>query len=345
MPFVHTRRVRHRRGSASPLRRSALARAAALALGALCSMQAPMGYAQDAYPARPITMIVPFPPGGVADTVGRPVAEALSRLLGQAVVVENKAGAGGGVGMAQVAKARPDGYTLLMALSSVTIIPEADKILERSPMYRLDQLVPIARFTADPTVLVVRAESPWKTAGEFMAYARSRPGALTFGSSGNYGTMHVPIEMLKQASGTFMVHVPYTGAGPAVVGLLGGQVDALATGPSTIVQQVKAGRLRALAHWGEGRLAALPDVPSLKELGYPVGFSQWAGLFAPAGTPEPVIARLRDAARKAAEDERVVRTILTAGTPMQYQDAPEFARFVAADALAMAAVVRRIGKQ
>ena len=177
------------------------------------------------------------------------------------------------------------------------------------------------------------------------AYARSKPGALTFGSSGNYGTMHVPIEMLKQASGTFMVHVPYTGAGPAVVGLLSGQVDALATGPSTIVQQVKAGRLRALAHWGEGRLAALPDVPSLKELGFPVGFSQWAGLFAPAGTPEPVLARLRDVAKKAAEDERVVRTILTAGTPIQYQDAPEFARFVEADAKTMANVVRRIGKQ
>ena len=341
MPVNSTRRVRRSCSPLFPARRSAHAQAAAIGLGALCAM----AQAQEAYPGRPITMVVPFPPGGVADTVGRPVAEALGRLLGQPVVVENKAGAGGGVGMAQVAKARPDGYTLLLALSSVTIIPEADKVLERSPMYRLDQLVPIARFTADPTVLVVRADSPWKSAGEFMAYAKSKPGALTFGSSGNYGTMHVPIEMLKQASGTFMVHVPYTGAGPAVVGLLGGQVDALATGPSTIVQQVKAGRLRALAHWGEGRLAALPDVPSLKELGYPVGFSQWAGLFAPAGTPEPVIARLREAAKKAAEDERVVRTILTAGTPMQYQDAPEFSRFVAADAATMAGVVRRIGKQ
>jgi len=325
-------------------RREALKALSSLALAAAVAAPAIVN-AQDAYPSRPITLIVPFPPGGVADTVGRPVAEAMGRLLGQPLVVENRAGAGGGVGMAQVAKARPDGYTLLMALSSVTIIPEADKILERSPMYRLDQLVPIARFTADPTVLVVRSDSPWKTAREFMAYAKSKPGALTFGSSGNYGTMHVPIEMLKQVSGTFMVHVPYTGAGPAVVGLLGGQVDAVATGPSTIVQHVKSGRLRALAHWGEGRLAALPDVPSLKELGYPIGFSQWAGLFAPAGTPEPIIARLRDAARKAAEDERVVRTILTAGTPIQYQDAQEFARFVAADASVMAGVVKRIGKQ
>jgi len=322
-------------------RRTLLAAAGCLTL----SCAAPFAAAQDAYPSRPISMVVPFPPGGVADTVGRPVAEALGRIMGQPVVVENKAGAGGGVGMAHAAKAKPDGYTLLLALSSVTIIPEADKVLERSPMYRLDQLVPVARFTADPTVLVVRADSPWKTFREFMDYVKARPGAITFGSSGNYGTMHVPIEMLKQASNTFMVHVPYTGAGPAVVGLLGGQVDALATGPATIVQHVKAGKLRALAHWGHGRLGPLPDVPSLTELGYKVEFSQWAGLFAPAGTPEPVLAKLREAAKKAAEDERVVRTIGTAGTPIQYLDAPQFAKFVQDDAAAMAGVVKRIGKQ
>jgi tripartite-type tricarboxylate transporter receptor subunit TctC len=322
-------------------RRTLLAVAAGLSLAAV----GPLASAEDAYPAKRISMIVPFPPGGVADTVGRPVADGLARVLGQPVVVENKAGAGGGIGMAQAAKARPDGYTLLLALSSVTIIPEADKILERSPMYRLDQLVPIARFTADPTVLVVRADSPWKTFREFIDHVKANPGALTFGSSGNYGTMHVPMEMLKQASKTFMVHVPYTGAGPAVVGLLGGQVDALATGPATIVQHVKAGKLRALAHWGQGRLGSLPDVPSLAELGYKVEFSQWAGLFVPAGTPEPVIAKLRDAAKKTAEDERVIRTIGTAGTPIQYLDAPQFARFVQDDAATMAGVVRRIGKQ
>lgn len=321
-------------------RRALLASAAGLALASL----APLAGAQETFPNKPITMVVPFPPGGVADTVGRPVAEALARVLNQPVVVENKAGAGGGIGMAHAAKARADGYTLLLALSSVTIIPEADRILNRAPMYQLNQLVPIARFTADPTVLVVRADSPWKTAKEFIDYAKSKPGALTFGSSGNYGTMHVPMEMLKQASNTFMVHVPYTGAGPAIVGLLSSQVEALATGPSTIVQHVKSGRLRALAHWGDGRLASLPDVPSFRELGFNIGFSQWAGLFAPAGTPEPVLAKLREAAKKAAEDERVVRTIGTAGTPILYLDAPEFAKFVDADAAVMAAVVKRIGK-
>jgi len=290
-------------------------------------------------------MIVPFPPGGVADTVGRPVADSLSRLLGQPVVVENKAGAGGGVGMAQVAKANPDGYTLLLALSSITILPHADRVLERTPLYQLDQLQPIARFTADPTVLAVRADSPWQDLESFLAHARAKPGSITFGSSGLYGTMHVPMEMLKQATGTYLLHVPYTGAGPAVVGLLGGQVDALATGPATIVQHIKAGKVRALAHWGTGRLGPLPDVPSLTERGVKVTFSQWAGLFAPAKTPEAVVARLREAARQAAEDERVIRAIGTAGTPIQYLDAPQFARFVSDDATRMGAVVKRIGKQ
>lgn len=327
---------------ANRFRRSVLtgiAVAACLGIGHLAP-----AVAQD-YPNRPITMVVPFPPGGVADTVGRPVAEALGRALGQPVVVENKSGAGGGIGMAHAAKAAPDGYTVLLALSSITILPEADKVLNRTPQYRLDELVPVARFTADPTVLAVRADSPWQSYADFIAHAKAKPGAITFGSSGNYGTMHVPMEMLKQATGTYMLHVPYTGAGPAIVGLLGKQVDALATGPATVVQHVKAGKLRVLAHWGEGRLAALPDVPSLTELGAKVTFSQWAGLFVPAGTPEPVVAKLREASRTAAADERVIRTIGTAGTPIQYQDAPEFAAFVQKDAGVMADVVRRIGRQ
>src|SRR6185369_14136226 len=185
--------------------------------------------AQDAYPSKPITLIVPFPPGGVADIVARPAADALGRVLGAPVVIENKAGAGGGIGMAYVAKAKPDGYTLLLALSSISILPEADKIIGRPPMYQLDQLVPIARLTADPTVLAVRADSPWKTLQEFVADAKKRPGAISYGSSGNYGTMHVPMEMFASDAGIKLLHVPYTGAGPAVVGLLGGNIDAVAS--------------------------------------------------------------------------------------------------------------------
>ncbi|MCZ8293358.1 MAG: tripartite tricarboxylate transporter substrate binding protein [Hylemonella sp.] len=301
-------------------------------------------FAQDAYPSKPVTMLVPFPPGGVADTVGRPVAEAMGRALGQTMIVENKGGAGGGIGMAQVAKSRADGYNVLMSLSSVVVLPEADKVLKRNPLYTLDQLKPVARFTADPTALVVRADSPWKTYKDFIAHVKARPGQTTFGSSGNYGTMHVPMEQLKAATGTFMLHVPYTGAGPAVMALLAGQIDALSTGPSSVMQHVRAGKLRVLAHWGEGRLAALPEVPSFKELGVPISYSQWSGLFVPAGTPEAVVTRLRQAAKAASEDARAKQSLQAAGTSFMYQDAPEFERFVQTDAKAMAALVQRIGR-
>lgn len=315
-----------------------------LGLPLLAGLLALPALAQDDYPNRPVTMVVPFPPGGVADTVARPVAEAMGRYLKQSVIIENKGGAGGGIGMGQVAKSKPDGYTLVMALSSFVVLPEADKLLKRTPMYQLDQLKPIARFTADPTVLVVRAESPWKTYAEFIAYVKANPAKVSFGSSGNYGTMHVPMEQLKAATASYMLHVPYTGAGPAVFALLAGQVDALSTGPASVLQQIKSGKLRALAHWGDGRLAVMPEVPSFKELGVPVVYSQWAGMFAPAATPAAVVEKLRQAAKFAAQDARAVQALTAAGTSFQFQDAPDFERFVQTDARAMASLVQRIGK-
>lgn len=314
-----------------------------LAAAALLAAAGPLA-AQSAWPTKPVTMIVPFPPGGLADIVARPVAEAMSRDLGQTVVVENKAGAGGGIGMGLAAKAPPDGYTVLMSLSSFTVLPEADVLLGRAPMYSLAALRPIARFTADPTVLAVRAEAPWKTVKEFVEDARKRPGEINYGSSGNYGTMHVPMEILAQAAGVKMKHVPYTGAGPAVIALLGGQIDAVSSGPATVLQHVKAGKLRVLAHWGNARLETLPEVPALKEAGYDAEYAQWSGLFVPAGTPEPVVQRLRAAARAAASDARVKEVILGAGSPVLYQDTPDFERYVANDARRMAEVVKKIGK-
>src|SRR5678815_1305237 len=153
--------------------------------------------------------------------------------------------------MGLASRAAPDGYTILMTLSSISILPEADKLLGRKPAYQLNQFKPIARFTADPTVFVVRADAPWKTLAEFIADAKRRPGALNYGSSGNYGTMHVQMEMLKASAEFRMTHIPYTGAGPAVVALLAGQVDAIATGPSTVVQQIQAGKLLSLIHISE----------------------------------------------------------------------------------------------
>ncbi len=315
-----------------------------LLAGSLLAGATTLAAAQGAWPAKPITMIVPFPPGGLADLVARPVAEAMARDLGQPVVIENKAGAGGGIGMAAAAKSKPDGYTILMALSSLTVIPEADVLLGRPAMFTLPDLRPIARFTADPTVLAVRADSPWKTVQQFVEDAKKRPGAINYGSSGNYGTMHVPMEILAQNAGIKLTHIPFTGAGPAVVALLGGQIDAVSSGPATVLQQVKAGKLRVLAHWGTAPLGALPEVGSLKDAGFNAEYAQWSGLFIPQGTPEPVAQRLRAAAKFAAQDAKVKDVILGAGSPVLYQDSPDFDKYVQADAKRMADVVKRIGK-
>jgi tripartite-type tricarboxylate transporter receptor subunit TctC len=313
-------------------------------IASLLLTAASLSMAQGVWPTRSITMVVPFPPGGLADLVARPVAEAMSRELGQPVVIENKAGAGGGIGMSLVAKAKPDGYTVVMALSSLTVIPEADVVLGRAPMFALADLRPIARFTADPTVLAVRADAPWITLKDFVEDAKKRPSAINFGSSGNYGTMHVPMEILSQVAGVKMTHVPFTGAGPAVVALLGGQIDAVSSGPATVLQHIKAGKLRVLAHWGNEKLVSMSDVPSIKDSGLNVEYAQWSGLFIPSGTPEPIAQRLRAAAKAAALDAKVNDVIKNACSPIVYQDSPEFEKYVQADAKRMVGVVKRIGK-
>ena len=300
--------------------------------------------AQDAYPSKPITMIVPFPPGGVADLTGRPTAASMEKTLKQKIVIENKAGAGGGIGMAQVAKAKPDGYTIMMALSSVSVIPEADKILGRAPMFTLDQLAPIALVSADPTILVVRADSPWKNVRDMVDDAKKRPGAISYSSSGIYGTLHVAMAMLADSAGISLKHVPFTGAGPAITALLGGHVDALATGPGTVIQHIKAGKLRALAGWGAKRIDALPDLPTLKELGYDAEFYIWSGLFAPAGTPAAILQTLRHAAAEAVKDPQFRTAMSAIDTPITYLDAPEFQKFWDNDAQRLAKVVQKIGK-
>jgi tripartite-type tricarboxylate transporter receptor subunit TctC len=301
--------------------------------------------AQEPYPSRPITIVAPFPPGGVADLTARPVAAAMEKTLKNPVGVVNKTGAAGAVGMQFVATSKPDGYTLLLALSSISIIPEADKLFGRPPTFTVDQFAPIALISADPTILVVPADKPWKTAADFIEDAKKRPGQISFSSSGVYGTLHMAMELLSHAAGIKLRHVPYAGAGPALTAILGGHVDALASGPAVVLPHIKAGKLRALAGWGDKRVAALPEVPTFKELGYPdAEFYIWAGVFAPKATPEPVLAKLRDTLRTAVNDAEFKAAMAKIETPIAFKQGAEFAQFFEADARRLAEGVRKVGR-
>jgi tripartite-type tricarboxylate transporter receptor subunit TctC len=303
-------------------------------------------YAQETYPARAITMIIPFPPGGIADITARPTAPAMEKVLKQPVSIVNRPGAAGAVGNAAVAHAKPDGYTIGMVLSSISVIPAADALFNRKPAYSLDQVVPVALISADPTILVVHPSLPVKSLKELVALAKAKPGELSFSSSGIYGALHMPMEMFMHAAGRLkMRHVPTNGGGPAITALLGGHVTLTAGGPAAINAHVKAGKMRALANWGSTRHQAYPDVPTFRELGYKdVEYYIWAGLIAPRGTPDAALKVLRSAVRRVAEDADFKAAMAKLNTPIQYMDAPEFRKYWDADAKRLAALVKVVGK-
>jgi len=313
-------------------------------IAALFALLACGAQAQD-YPTKPVTMIVAFPPGGVAELVGRPLAASMEKTLGQPVIILNRPGAGGAVGTTVAAKAAPDGYTILMTLSSISIFPVSDPLEGKPAPYQISDFMPIALVTADPTVLVVRADSSYKTVQDFVAAAKANPGKINYSSSGVYGTLHVAMEMFAGAAGIELFHIPYQGGGPAVTALLGGQVQALASGPAAAVGQIKGGKMRALAGWGAKRLALMPELPTFKELGYKdVEFYIWSGVVAPAAIPPNVQHKLRAAVRAAAADPQFTAAMAKVSTPINYLDAPEFKDFWVADAARLRVAVEKIGK-
>jgi tripartite-type tricarboxylate transporter receptor subunit TctC len=226
----------------------------------------------------------------------------------------------------------------------VSIFPVSDRINGKTPAYEMRELAPVALVSSDPTVLVVRADGPYRNVKDLIEAAKAAPGKINYSSSGVYGTLHVAMEIFANAAGVKLFHVPYQGGGPAVTALLGGQVEALASGPSAAIGQIKGGKMRALASWGDKRLPSMPEVPTFKELGLDAEFYIWSGVFAPAGTPAPVMQRLREAVRQAVGDPDFKATMAKIETPVNYLDAPEFAAFWDRDAKRLAVALEKIGR-
>ena len=301
-------------------------------------------FSQDKYPSRPVTFVAPFPPGGSIELIGRPLAASLEKALKQPVLFTNRVGAAGAVGTSYVASSEPDGYRILFNISSIVVVPEADKIFDRKPAYTMDQLLPVARVNADANVLLVRAESPWKSLRELIDDAKRKPGQLSYSSSGVYGSTHVPAEMFTQAAGIPMRHVPFAGGGPATNALLGGHVDIHIQNVPGSMAHIRSGKLRPLAVTSARRADALPDVPTMKELGVDVDYGVWHGVFVAAKTPPEVVKVIREAVRVAVADPDFTGALQKISATVAYLDLPEFQKFVADETRAMAAVVKKIGR-
>jgi tripartite-type tricarboxylate transporter receptor subunit TctC len=313
-------------------------------LGSAAALAAGSVFSQEAYPSRPVTLVNPFPPGGAVDVVARPLATVLEPILKQPLVIETKAGAAGQVGGQFAANARPDGYTLLMHIVSISGFAEVDKLFGRPVKFTREDFIPIARFIADPMVLVVNEKQPYKNLKDFVDDARKRPGQLIYSSSGLYGALHLPTALFMKAAGVQMKHLPTAGGGPALTAILGNNSQVLVSSIAAANAQMKAGKLRPLASFGARRAPALPDVPTMKELGYDVEFYLWVGLFAPKNTPAPVISTWREASKKAAASPEFAAAMKNLGQDVAYLDQPEFRAFWDSDAKRVEDAVRQIGK-
>jgi tripartite-type tricarboxylate transporter receptor subunit TctC len=303
------------------------------------------GFAQGAYPTHAITLVNPFPPGGAADKVGQPLKAVLEPVLKQPVIIETKSGAAGAVGAQYAASAKPDGYTLLLHITSISGFAEVDKLFGRTPKFTTADFIPIARYVADPCALLVNDQTPYKTLKEFVDDAKKRPDEIVFSSSGLYGALHIPMAQFMQKANIKMRHLPTRGGGPALTAFLGNNAQCLVSSISAAMTQIKAGKAKPLAMFGGKRSKALPDVPTMKELGYDLEYYLWVGLFAPKGTPDNVIKVMREASDKAAHTDAFKTAMTNLGQELDYMDQPEFAKFWANDASKIEAAVRSIGKQ
>jgi tripartite-type tricarboxylate transporter receptor subunit TctC len=289
--------------------------------------------AQDVFPSHAITIINAVPPGGANDLVTRPIASALEPILKQPVVVETKAGAGGQVGAQVAATAKPDGYTLLSHNNGISGYAEVDRLFGRQPKTTREDFIPLARLMADPVLLLVNDQQPYKTLKDFIDDARKRPEAIVYSSGGLYGATHLPVAIFEAATGIPKLrHLPTNGGGPAITALLGNNAQVSVQAVSATIQHIKSGKLRALASFGATRAKALPDVPTLKELGIDAEYYLWVGLVAPKGTPPEVVKKLGGAIDQAAASDTFKTAIANMGQELAYQNATDFAKFREVDA-------------
>jgi tripartite-type tricarboxylate transporter receptor subunit TctC len=295
-------------------------------LGAAALATHPALRAQGGFPQRPITLVVPSAPGGTTDFTARLIADSLSRALGQPVIVDNKAGGAGNIGNQFVAKSRPDGHTLLVAYSGYQV--GNPHLFPNAGWDPIKDFTPVAMLTRAPQVIVTKAGLQANTLAELVALAKANPGRLNYASSGNGSIQHVAGELFKQLTGTFITHIPYRGAGPAVQDLIGGQVDLFITTPASVVQHVKAGKLKALAVSSNARLAALPQVPTAVEAGLK-GFTldSWFALYGPAGLPAEVVQTLSAEVGKILTLPETRRKAEESGTSVEVMSPTQLAEF------------------
>ncbi len=294
------------------------------ALG-LCSV-AIVATAQNAWPDKPVRIIVPYAPGGTTDYAARQIAQKLTEQTKQSFFVENKTGASGTIGTDAVAKAAPDGYTLLTNDTTYAMLPS---LFAKLPWDHATGLVPVTTIALTPVVLVVGAASPFKTLPELLAFAQKNPAKLNFGSGGAGSSTHLSAELFKKEGKLFITHIPYKGAGDAMLGVMSNQVDLLITASPTAMAQVKGGKIRALAVTGDKRLPGMPDVPTFKEAGLP-GYTvtNWFGLAAPKGTPPDVVNKLQGEVKKALTDAALKERFAQQGAQTGGLDPAEFSSFI-----------------
>jgi tripartite-type tricarboxylate transporter receptor subunit TctC len=313
---------------------------------AAAALAAAPAFAQEAYPSHAITIINAFPPGGINDLVTRPLATAMEPILKQPVAVETKAGAAGQIGAQVAASAKPDGYTLLSHNTGISGYAEVDKLFGRPAKTTRAHFIALARLVADPVLLLVNDQQPYKTLKELVDGAKAQPDTLIFSSGGLYGATHLPLAYLEKATGPLQLrHLPTNGGGPAIIAILGNNAQVTTQSVSATLPHIKSGKLRPLAIFSATRSKLLPDVPTLKELGYDVEYYLWVGIFAPTGTPPAIVTTLRTAIGKAVQSDQFKAALVNVGQELDYLDGPDFQKFWDIDGKRTDEAVISIGRQ